>query len=192
MRPKIVILVLLAGLAGITGIVLIKHQASPLVPVATKEIQAVAPPAAPVIKNDEPMAASPVIPTPVAVAVPPAVTNPAPVLPVVADLETNAAHEAEVQAQIDKLQDLQANDDPASLKAILTELGNSDQEVRAAAVEATIQFGDRSAIPVLKDLAATTTDSGEKKALLDAAEFLSLPTMTEVRAAEVPAAKPGQ
>lgn len=182
MRPKIVLLVLLAGLAGITGIVLLKRQSPPPAPSA----QAV-PPAAPVIKTET--VAAPVTPAPVSVATPvpaavtPAATNPASVLPVVDAVETNAEHEAAVQAEIDKLQDLQANDDPASLKAILTELTNPDKEVRAAAIEATTQFGDRSAIPVLKDLAATTTDSGEKKALLDAVEFMSLPTMTEVRAA---------
>jgi len=188
MRPKIFILVLLAGLAGITGIVLLKHQSPPPTP-AAQQVQAVAPPTTPAIKTevlDAPVTPAPAsIAAPVAVAAPPVATNPAPVLPVVDSVDTNAQHEAEVQAQIDKLQDLQANDDPASLKAILTELGNSDQEVRAAAVEATIQFGDRSAIPVLKDLAATTADSGEKKALLDAAEFLSLPSMTEIHAAKL-------
>ena len=181
MRPKIVLLVLLAGLAGITGIVLLKRQSPPPAPSA----QAV-PPAAPAIKPEAvaaPVTPAPAPAAPALVAVTPAATNPAPVLPVVDAVETNAEHEAAVQAEIDKLQDLQANDDPASLKAILTELTNPDKEVRAAAIEATTQFGDRSAIPVLKDLAATTTDSGEKKALLDAVEFMSLPTMTEVRAA---------
>jgi hypothetical protein len=184
MRPKIVLLVLLAGLAGITGIVLLKRPASPPpVPATVQEVQAVAPPAAPAIKTEA--VAAPVTPAPAPVAVTPVATNPAPVLPVVDTVATNAQHEAAVQAKIDKLQDLQANDDPASLKAILTELGDPDKEVRAVAIEATIQFGDRSAIPVLKDLAATTTDSGEKKALLDAVEFMSLPTMTEVHAARL-------
>ncbi len=180
MRPKIVLLVLLAGLAGITGIVLLKHPAAPPPAPATQEV----PPAAPPIKPE--VVAALVMPAPapavpVPAAVPPVATNPAPVVDAV---DTNALHEAAVQAKIDKLQELQANDDPASLKAILTELVNPDKEVRAAAVEATIQFGDRSAIPVLKDLAATTTDSGEKQALLDAVEFMSLPTMTEIREAK--------
>ena len=184
MRPKIVLLALLAGLAGITGIVLLKHPAAPPpAPATVQEVPPAAPPAAPAIQPE--VVAAPVTPAPAPVAVPAVVTNPAPILPVVEAVDTNAVHEAAVQATINKLQELQANDDSASLKAILTELVNPDKEVRAAAIEATIQFGDRSAIPVLKDLAATTADSGEKKALLDAVEFMSLPTMTEVRAAKL-------
>lgn len=180
MRPKIVLLVLLAGITGITGIVLLKHPASPSAPAAIQEV----PPAAPAIKTE-------VVSAPVAPAPAPAVPDPGSVTlvttspaPVVAAMDTNALHEAAVQAAIDKLQELQANDDPASLKAILTELVNPDKPVRMAAIEATIQFGDRSAIPLLKEQAAATADSEEKKALLDAVEFMSLPTMTEVHAAQ--------
>ena len=98
----------------------------------------------------------------------------------VADTNAQAeAHEAMVQAEIDKLTELQANDDADSLHAILADLTNSDKEIRAAAVESTIQFGSRDAIPVLKDLAARTQDPDEKKALLDAADFLALPKMNE-------------
>ena len=180
MRPKIVILALLAGLAGIIGIMLVKPLTAPI---ATKEIPSTAAPAS----QHEQEAESPVTPA----SVPDAVTKLAPVQPLVPevdDLETNAEHEAEVQVKIDRLQELQAKDDPASLNAILAELINPDHEVRAAAVEATIQFGDRSAIPTLKNLAATTTDNDEKRALLDAVEFLSLTTLTEVHTTEVHAA----
>jgi hypothetical protein len=183
MRPKIILLVLLAGLAGVTGIVLLKHPSPPPAP-AAQAVQPVAPPAAPVSQPEAlaaPVTPAPAPAVPALVAVPPVVANP---VPVVAAVDTNAMHEAAVQASIDKLQELQGNDDPASLKAILTELVNPDKQVRAAAIEATVQFGDRSAIPVLKDLAATTTDSGEKQALLDAVAFMSLPTMTEVHAAQ--------
>ncbi len=183
MRLKVVLITLLIGLAGITGIVWLRHPASAPTTVAIPVVPPVAPPAAPisqpeVVATPAPAPFRPVVPPPGAV--PPVVTNP---VPVVDAPDTNAEHEAAVQATIDKLQDLQANDDPASLKAILTELGNPEQKVRMAAIEATIQFGDRSAIPVLKELATTTTDSIEKKALLDAVEFMSLPTMTEIRQA---------
>ena len=182
MRPKIVLLTLLAGLAGITGIVLLKHPAPTPAPVVQAAPPA-SPPAAPARRPEvvvTPVTAVPAPIVPAPVAVPPVATNP---VPVVDAQDTNAEHEAAVQATIDKLQDLQANDDPASFKAILTELGNPDQKVRMAAIEATIQFGDRRAIPVLKDLATTTTDSVEKKALQDAVDFMSLPTMTEIHAA---------
>ena len=87
-----------------------------------------------------------------------------------------------MQARLDKLRELQSNDDAASLQAILAELANSDKTIRSAAVEATIQFGSRDAIPVLKDFAARTADPAEKKQLLDAADFLKLPTLTEIHA----------
>ena len=89
--------------------------------------------------------------------------------------------EGYVQARIEKLNELEARYDQESLQAILGELTNSNREIRAAAVESTIQFQSRDAIPVLKTLAARTRDSQEKKALLDAAEFLALPTFTEIR-----------
>jgi hypothetical protein len=89
--------------------------------------------------------------------------------------------EGYVQARIEKLNELEARYDQESLQAILGELTNSNRKIRAAAIESTIQFQNRDAIPVLKTLAARTRDSEEKKALLDAAEFLALPTFTEIR-----------
>jgi hypothetical protein len=173
MRPKIVIAVILAGFAGLLGIFFVKRLAVPPQPAP-------------------PVAASP-IPVPVAPVVAPVASNKVPLnqpVPVaqVANIariaaDTNAAaeeHAAYVQARLDKLDELEANDDADSLHAILAELSNSDKEIRAAAVESTIQFGNRDAIPVLKDLATRTQDPDEKKALLDAADFLALPTMTEV------------
>lgn len=180
MRPKIVLLVLLAGLAGITGIVLLKHQEPPPASVAIQEAQPAAPPKPEAVAAPVTPMPAPAVPGPTAVTL--VTTSPASVL---AAMDTNALHEAAVQATIDKLQELQSNDDPASLKAILTELNDPDKQVRMAAIEATIQFGDRSAIPLLKEQAAATADSEEKKALLDAVEFMSLPTMTEVHAAKL-------
>jgi hypothetical protein len=117
--------------------------------------------------------ASPAAPSPVpTVAAPPDST---------ADAEADKKA-AEIQARIDRLEDLQANDDAESLHAILNELTDSNRVIRHAAIEATTQFRDRAAIPVLADLAARTTDPEEKQELLDAVEFLTLPTYTEVMA----------
>ena len=178
MRPKIVIVVLLVGIAGIAAIFLLKHAATPPATIQTPpEIvsQPAAPPVTPAADN----------PTP---AKPVATFANAPVEKTISQpaADTNAlaeAHDAMVQAEVDKLTELQANDDAASLHAILADLTNSDKEIRAAAVESTIQFGSRDAIPVLQDLAAHTTAPDEKKNLLDAADFLALPTTSEVREA---------
>lgn len=83
--------------------------------------------------------------------------------------------------QIFELIELGARNDPESLQKILVRLRDSKPEIRAAALEATIQFGSRDAIPFLKELAAETEDAHEKVALLDAVEFLELPSFREVR-----------
>jgi type IV secretory pathway VirB10-like protein len=178
MRPKIVFALLLAGLAGFAGIFFLKKLAAPQ-PSAAPAIQTTAATSPPEIKVVAPEI--PAVPAPankIAPANPPAI-----VPPIAVGMAASAdEHEAYVRAHIDRLQDLQTQDDAASLQAILSELTNSDKTVRAAAVESSIQFGNRDAIPVLKDLAARTTDPAEKKQMLDAADFLALPTLTELRA----------
>jgi hypothetical protein len=176
-RPKIIIVVLLAGLAGCVGIFFLKHMVAPTqsvpITVSTQSVVPVVPPTSPITSN-----AAPVMPV--------ATFADAPVVKTIshAAANTNALteeHDAYVQAEIDKLTELQANDDADSLHAILGDLTNSDKEIRAAAVESTIQFGSRDAIPVLQDQAAHTDDPNEKKDLLDAADFLALPTASEAR-----------
>ena len=181
MRPQIVIALLLVGLAGLGGIILLKKLAAPApqaaiavaqpppaVSTAPPEIKPVAPQVSQTVTTvNHAVTVSPVAPAP------PATVNSA---------GAAAKNEADIQAHIDKLQELQANDDNASFQAIISELTNADKTIRAAAVEAAIQFGNREAIPVLKELAVRTGDAAEKKELLDAADFLALPTLTEVRA----------
>jgi hypothetical protein len=179
MRPKIVITVLLVGFIGLAGIFFLKHLAAPSQPgpsvppaIASQAIAPTAPPVSPVADNPAPA-------KPAATII--QVTT---VVPRV-ETDTNAQaeeHEAYVNAETEKLTELQANDNADSLHAILADLTNSDREIRDAAVESTIQFGSRDAIPVLKDLAARTQDPDEKKELQDAADFLALPTMEEVHA----------
>jgi len=106
---------------------------------------------------------------------PPAAESPA----VTANAEQNEA--LYIQQQIERLQELQAGDDEASLQAILAQLTNQNREVRHAAIEATIQFGGHSAVPILRNLAEFTQDAAEKRELLDAADFLDLPTVKEIR-----------
>jgi HEAT repeat protein len=79
------------------------------------------------------------------------------------------------------------NDDPESLSNILADLTNSEKEVRKAAIEAAEQFGSTNAIPVLKNLAANDEDPEEKAALLEAANFLSLPSIFDVGQPATPA-----
>jgi hypothetical protein len=46
-------------------------------------------------------------------------------------------------------------------------------------VEAAVQFGSRDAIPRLQKAVAQAEDPKEKSAILDAIEFLKLPTLAE-------------
>lgn len=82
---------------------------------------------------------------------------------------------------VDELEALAMKHDADSLLVILAELTNPDPEIRAAARKATVQFGDRAAAPELRAVAARTEDVDEKRALLEAADFLELPPL-EIRA----------
>jgi HEAT repeat protein len=79
------------------------------------------------------------------------------------------------------------NDDPESLSNILADLTNPEKEVREAAIEAAEQFGSTNAIPILKNLAANDGDPEEKAALLEAANFLSLPSIFDTGTSTTPA-----
>ena len=172
MRLKIILPLALA--AALIPALLFLKPAPPPEPAETADLTAPAAPAS-TASTAVPVRpiASPAAPDPV-----PTVAAP---LPATADAEAEK-EAAEIQAKIDRLEDLQANDDAESLHAILNELTDSNRVVRHAAIEATTQFRDRAAIPVLTDLAARTTDPEEKQELLDAVEFLTLPTYTEVMA----------
>lgn len=83
-----------------------------------------------------------------------------------------------IDSEVERLQQLAMNDDPASLKAILADLRSPEKEIRSAATDAAVNFGSQDAIPDLKAAANATDDIPEKIALLDAAQFLSLPSVT--------------
>ncbi|MGO9587004.1 MAG: HEAT repeat domain-containing protein [Limisphaerales bacterium] len=171
MRPKIVILILLAGLAGVTGLLLIKHRASTpaAASIAITETKPAAPQAAPTITNVPPPAA------PVAAA------------PVATNTLTDAQRRAAINAETDRLQEWSMNDDPASLSNILAALTSPEKEVRQAAIVAAEQFDSTNAIPILNNLAANDADPEEKAALLDAAHFISLPSLFDGGQSTTPA-----
>ena len=75
---------------------------------------------------------------------------------------------------------LAMNDDANSFNTIWSELSNPDREIRAGALEAVIQFGDHSVSPRLRELAAQTQDPAEQAAILEAADYLDLPPITDL------------
>lgn len=86
------------------------------------------------------------------------------------------------EQKIEQLSDLATNDDNDSLNTILNELDNPDKDIRLAALEAAIQFGETTnTIARLKDLVGRTSDPAEQKALLEAIEFIGLPSISELK-----------
>jgi hypothetical protein len=91
---------------------------------------------------------------------------------------TNASLTLEERvAQIDQLDEWSRNNDKQSLSNIVSRLTSPDKEVRAAAIEATKQFGSAEAIPSLKAASESVESLQEKIDYLEAIEFLSLPGM---------------
>jgi hypothetical protein len=148
MRPKFVFAVLLFGLLASGTIIFLKQQSS-----------------APAVS------AAPT-PAPAASAVPTPAPAPA---PVVKKTLTPEERQAAIDKETDRLSSWGMNDDSASLSNILADLANPEKAIRAAAVEAAKQFGSTNAIPALKAAVNDTDDTQEKIALLEAADFLSLP-----------------
>lgn len=118
-----------------------------------------------------------------AAAAEPVVLTPSPTVTV-----TLPAATATVTAE--DLQSLAMNSDPESLQKILAALTSPDPEIRTAAREAAVQFGDRTAATKLRTVAADTADPSEKAALLEAASFLELPSLDTRSATNRIPAKP--
>jgi HEAT repeat protein len=85
-----------------------------------------------------------------------------------------------IEEQIARLNDLAMEDDTNALNQILAELYSPNPEIRKAALEATVQFSSRDAIPALETAAEHSVDPQEKTAIKEAIEFLKLPSLTEV------------
>ena|ERR1041385_3321181 len=97
-----------------------------------------------------------------------------------ADDSPVAKHKEYVEQRSNELMDLAFTDDKASLDIILSELTNRDPEIRKAAVEAAVQFASRDAIPKMLEAADQLDNPKEKAEVLEAVEFLKLPSVTEL------------
>jgi hypothetical protein len=176
MRPKVVVAILLlaAGLLGV--IVLMSNALHPQSTSSSADSGKVSPAAA---ASNQPVETPASNPPPVVAAAPAADTNAA------------AAHAQYVSRRIKELNALAMNDDVQSRDTILSELKNNpDKKIRAAALEAAIQFDDRSVVPPMQEIAAQTQDPEEKAAILEAIDYINLPSLTEYMAAH-PNSTPG-
>lgn len=89
-------------------------------------------------------------------------------------------HRAYIEARVAELGELSGKDDSSSLAILLSEVRNPEKEIREAALDAIVQSGNRDAISRLVELASQAEDAGEKRAIMEAADFLKLPTITEM------------
>jgi hypothetical protein len=94
---------------------------------------------------------------------------------------SDAEHEQYVHQRTMELNALAMKNDAVSRDAILDEMQNPDKAIREAALEAAIQFDDRSVVLRLQEIAAQTEDSAEKAAILEAIDYINLPSLTEYR-----------
>lgn len=81
-----------------------------------------------------------------------------------------------------RLASLARREDSDGLGEIISALADADPEIRTAACAAAEQSGDRRLIPALQDAASRADDGREKMALLTAADFLQLPSLSETLA----------
>jgi hypothetical protein len=161
MRPKFVFTLLLLALLILVGAFFLKQHLRNV------------PPPTPEIATPASVLAASVV----ARVAPPPAPAPIPATPVVTNILTPEQREAAIDAETDQLQQWSMNDDPASLSNILADLTSSEKEIRDAAIEAAKEFGSTNAIPALKAAADNTDDLQEKIARLEAADFLSVPSM---------------
>jgi HEAT repeat protein len=83
--------------------------------------------------------------------------------------------------RIAAIQDLGTSSNLESLQEIVSNFKDSNPQIRKAAVEATMQFGNKDAIPDLEQMVGDIEDPREKVEILDAIEFLKLPSLAEIR-----------
>jgi hypothetical protein len=170
MRPKFVLTVCLAALLVAGAAIYFKPQRNPLAGPATGT-ETTALPATSVAN-------------PPRAALPP-MTFPAP--PVSVAPLTPEQRQLAIEAETDRLEELSMSDNPADLTPILADLASPEKEIRDAAIEATKQFGSPDAIPALQAAAANTSDPEEKADLLEAADFLALPDVSDLVTPGAPA-----
>lgn len=131
------------------------------------------------------VAISPPNPSPVTPAPKPAVVV-VPVPITATNHDTNAIarqkldHENYVNRRHEELLDLAREGGPAANQKILDELKNPDRAIRGAALDALEQANDRSVVPQMQQIADQTDDPEDKQAVLDAIDFINLPSFTEI------------
>lgn len=170
MRPKIVILILVAAFGLLGLIVLVKGVASKNVGGSGGQTVAVQPP-----PDSHPGG-----------------TN-VQSLPAAGSSNAVAVSEelrvAVIEKEVEQIRDLQGQADGTNnlqiITAIIDKLAQPEAEVRGAALDALRQLNDTNAVPGLEKAAASITDPREKVAVLDTIDYIKMPSVTDNAAPEL-------
>ena len=106
--------------------------------------------------------------------------------------EDSTADEAMAAKQriLDQIHDAAVAYDPSSIPVIEPFLLHADPEVRAAAINGFIVLGERGAVPIMRAAAAQAPTPQDAMALLQAAEYIDLPSATNIiRKKKIPVQK---
>ncbi len=101
------------------------------------------------------------------------------VIPIHENPSGRVAHES-VEQILGEIHDASITYDPHELSKIGPYLRHENPSVRAAAVDGMIVLGDASAGVMLREAAKVTTSSQEVIAMLQAADYVELPSATDV------------
>jgi HEAT repeat protein len=94
-----------------------------------------------------------------------------------------AADPQEIEDRIANLAELAMNNDADSLNLILASLTDANPQIRAAALEAVIQFNSPDAIPSLQAVLAKVELPQEKVDVQAAIDYLKLPSFSQTETA---------
>lgn len=95
-----------------------------------------------------------------------------------------ALSEEMVEAKVAELAALTEVADTNSLRALVRHLDHPMPAIRVAALTEIVNVASRDAIPMLKEALGRTADPREKVKIIEAIEYLELPTLTEWRKAK--------
>ena len=159
MRPKLVIVVFVLGIALLSVPFLLKT-----------------------LRNSGDRQPQPEVPVVVPEVVTPSPTNPAlaPVTSLVA-MTPDEERAARVEKDLETLKNalLQSSDDPMGVFKALEKVTSPDSEVRKAAIEAVRHLNNREAIPRLKEALPRLEDPEDKVAVLETIKYLEMPDNTD-------------
>jgi hypothetical protein len=92
------------------------------------------------------------------------------------DPELHAAIVAKEQERIDELVgEVDGTNNPVIISALIEKVENPEVEIRKAALAALVQLNDTNAVPGLKQAVDRVTDPRAKVAIMDTIDYLNLP-----------------